>query len=157
MKEIVTLQGSRVQVDDIDFEYVNQWTWYSSPKGYVHRIVYVNETREDIALHQVIGARMGISITPSVDHRNRIKTDCRRENLRTADQFEQQGNKGPNHNNKCGYRGVSKRKGYNKWRAILNRVELGHYDSPEDAARAYNKEALARYGVFAKLNEVSNG
>jgi hypothetical protein len=43
-----------------------------------------------------------------------------------------------------------------KWVARLTvngkRIEVGRYDSEEDAGRAFNNASLLHHGVFAKLN-----
>ena len=57
------------------------------------------------------------------------------------------------------YRGVSKgNKGL--YRAMLNykgkRYYLGNYENEIDAARAYNKAALAIIGDYALINELPN-
>ena len=92
-----------------------------------------------------------------IDHVNRIKTDNRIENLRECDRSLNNGN----HrlirlNNKSGYRGVSWAAGYRKWWAQLSskgvHYNLGYYDTPEDAAIAYDKAAVEHFGEFATLN-----
>lgn len=154
MREIVSGQGIKIQVDDDDYDFLNQWTWHISPRGYAHRTLYRSGTFQDIALHDLVGLRMGISITPTIDHKDGNKLNCQRSNLRTATQFQQQGNRGPSKTNKCGYRGVSKRKGYERWVAYINRFFIGSYETPEEAALAWNKEATRRYGSFARLNKI---
>ena len=56
------------------------------------------------------------------------------------------------------YKGVSKRKGRNRWRSTLmvNRkcVYDEYFDNEVDAAIAYNKKALEYFGEFAVLNYV---
>lgn len=55
-----------------------------------------------------------------------------------------------------GFKGVYKAKG--RFRAQLCnhklRLSLGYYDTPEEAALAYNKKAVELYGDLAKLNQV---
>jgi hypothetical protein len=52
------------------------------------------------------------------------------------------------------YKGVSRRCG--KWYAYINvegqQVGLGLYEQEIDAARAYNRAAVAQYGSHASLN-----
>lgn len=58
--------------------------------------------------------------------------------------------------NTSGYRGVTKRNPYNKWRASIKvnkkSFHLGDFDSPIDAAIAYDKAALGYLGQRARLN-----
>ncbi len=54
------------------------------------------------------------------------------------------------------YVGVSWKKSHKKWRAIIGKdgktYFLGYYDSPIDAALAYDKKARELYGEMAKTN-----
>jgi len=60
--------------------------------------------------------------------------------------------------NETGYRGVCRNK--QKWaaRIVYNHrcIFLGIFDTPEQAAQAYNSAALKIYGNKARLNEVAN-
>lgn len=88
-----------------------------------------------------------------VDHINRNKLDNRLENLRIVDNTGNGANRAiiPN---SVGYKGVYKN--YNKWIAqvtILNKVtHLGRFNTPEEAAQAYNEAALHHYKECAVLN-----
>lgn len=88
-----------------------------------------------------------------VDHINKDKLNNRLSNLRVVTYT---GN-GANRNiikNSVGYKGVYRN--YDKWIAqitILNKVtHLGRFNSPEEAANAYNDAALTYYGECAVLN-----
>lgn len=54
------------------------------------------------------------------------------------------------------YKGVSWKKSHMKWVAQIHidgaRKHIGIFDSEIDAAHAYDKAAIAAYGMFAKLN-----
>ncbi len=81
---------------------------------------------------------------------NGSKLDCRLENLDWATMSELRRQQ----SGTAGYRGVS-RDG-NKYRAVLydagQRIYLGVYNTPEDAARAYNEESIKRFGETKSLN-----
>ena len=82
-----------------------------------------------------------------VDHKNRIKTDNRWNNLRLATNSENGKNKANNGNayvnNKSGFRGVSSHRS-GKYRARLRGRNLGRlYDTAEEAAAAYREAARA--------------
>jgi len=64
--------------------------------------------------------------------------------------------RGLRRDNKSGYIGVKKYKRKRQWAAILTLmgkpVYIEYFDSPEEAARARDKEAKKYRGEFAKLN-----
>lgn len=49
---------------------------------------------------------------------------------------------------------------FRKWIAKIrkdgNQLYIGSYDTPEEAAKAYNVKAVELYGVKAKLNEIND-
>jgi hypothetical protein len=81
---------------------------------------------------------------------NSMKLDCRLENLEwtTMSGLRRQEAKFE------GYRGVSK--DGNKYRAVIydngERVYLGAFDTPFDAAKAYDEESIRRFGFTNSLN-----
>lgn len=91
-----------------------------------------------------------------IDHKNGIRTDNRLENLREATEIGNSGNRGPNKNNKSGFKGVFRSKASGKWTAQISlngrHTHLGMWDAPEDAAKAYDAASLAHFGEFAKTN-----
>lgn len=83
-----------------------------------------------------------------IDHINEIKSDNRIANLRDVDQSTNLLNQSkPQKNNTTGFRGVTFSKSTNKYRAQLmirgKQYELGRFDTPEEAHKAY----LFRKGV----------
>lgn len=91
-----------------------------------------------------------------VDHINRDKHDNRIENLRAATQTQNCMNRGSTEKKDIGskYKGVSPSK--KRWRAYIQGDYLGTFKVEEDAAKAYNKEALKRFGKFAKPNKIED-
>ena len=77
----------------------------------------------------------------AIDHINGDRTDNRFVNLREADWSQNQQNRGRQINNKSGYMGVSWDSHAGKWRAGIRSNgksrNLGSFDSPEDAYKAY--------------------
>jgi hypothetical protein len=61
-------------------------------------------------------------------------------------------------NNTSGYKGVNFQCG--KWHAKithhLTQYHLGYFNTPEEAARAYDNAAKKRHGIFARLNFPDN-
>ena len=88
-----------------------------------------------------------------IDHINGDPTDNRIENLREATVSENLHNQRRSHkNNKTGVLGVQWRPMKNKFRARITvsgkEISLGHFDSIEDAEKAY-LEAKAKLHLFA--------
>ncbi len=70
-------------------------------------------------------------------------------------------NHGLNKNNTSGYKGVINVSKHSRmktrvWVASIKvnykTIRLGYYETPEEAALAYNKAALKYHGVYARLN-----
>lgn len=91
----------------------------------------------------------------TIDHRNRIGTDNRWENLREATQGQNMLNRAPR-KSQTPYRGVWKQG--NSYAAYITvnkeRIRLGSFTNPEAAARAWNVAAVQHHGAFAQLNKI---
>ena len=71
-----------------------------------------------------------------IDHRNRVKTDNRWENLRDTDRSTNQLNTGIRKDNTSGVKGVSWDESHKKWAVSYCGQYLGQYDTIFDAAAA---------------------
>lgn len=95
----------------------------------------------------------------TVDHINRNRKDNRRENLRICTQMQNTWNTGLRPNTAVPFKGVSlrKEKTSNPYRVSIRcagkKYEVGNFDCPEEAARAYDAKAVELFGEFAKTNE----
>jgi len=92
--------------------------------------------------------------TDQLDHINGDKDDNRIENLRVANDSQNQANVGLSRRNKSGVKGVSWNARRKKWTAEI-RVNtkgkhLGYFDRIEDAACAYAAAAERFRGEFAR-------
>ena len=155
LKNVITL------VDDVDFEWARQSMWYYYPfPGYVVRTYWSKELKRYIGvfLHREILHRMGYTDFEQTDHINRKPLDNRRCNLRVATVQQSSCNRGVRSDNKSGYKGVCWDKAMQKWHARLVtkgvKKQLGYFDTPQEAAKAYNTAAQKYHGEFAYLNEV---
>ena len=157
MIELIPLSGGRVAiVDEEDYESVKDFRWHFNPKtGYVYRYGLNEKTGKhgSIYLHrQIMGFPDNL-----VDHKDGVKVNCRRSNLREATPSQNQYNK-----RKQAKKSASKFKGVTKseysWVARIHhnkkRLWLGAYKTEEEAAIAYNSKAKELFGEFAVLNNV---
>lgn len=92
-----------------------------------------------------------------VDHENHIVDDNRIGNLRKANYQQNCRNRKIVKTNKSGFKGVHFwKKGKGWWRAVIYinyKIKLiGQFDTPELAAKAYDKAAIENFGEFANLN-----
>lgn len=157
MKTITLTQGKVALVDDEDFERINQFKWYYG-EGYAIREIQTGvgrKARKTIRMHRMV------TDTPEgmeVDHINHDKLDNRKTNLRVCNRLANGKNKMMSKRNKSGYKGVHAR--YGRWVAVIRfnwkLYHLGVFDTPEEAARAYNKAAVEYFGEYAYLNEGLN-
>lgn len=144
-------------VDDDDYEDLNSHKWHlSGPEGnlYVSRKSKAGEGRErTIMMHRQILRLLSGEVC---DHRNGIRTDNRRVNLRRCTYAENAMNGCMQKNNTSGYKGVSWHKDNRRWSAHIQdkgkSVHLGSFFCLIKAARAYDEAAKERFGEFARLN-----
>lgn len=113
--------------------------------GYPHKKGYLTVSIEGkkFLLHRLVWMfHYGAFPKQQIDHINGIKTDNRIENLREANDSEnQQNQKKPPASNTSGFLGVTKYKKRDNWVAGIKingkRINLGYFDTPEEAHEAY--------------------
>ena len=131
--------------------------------GYVSIYLNVGGHGYNILAHRLAWF-MSYGVWPEnfIDHINQEKDDNRLVNLREATCTQNQMNKGKylthtqTHTRTITHGvfvGVDQMKS-GRWRAICARKYLGCYDTPEEAALAYNKEAKRKFGEYAHQNDV---
>jgi hypothetical protein len=155
MKLIPVTRGKFAQVDDEDFDRINQWRWQLSSEGYVFRRIWkrIDDPRKTSSMHrEVLRTPVGFN----TDHIDHDKLNNCKSNLRTCSEHENQGNSFLRKNNTSGFKGVCFDKNRKTWFAQIRntstRIRMGGFSSPEEAARAYDKKALEVFGKFARLN-----
>lgn len=135
-------QGKFALVDRTDFEWLNQWNWAAIKSGNT----YYATRSSGILMHREI---LKPPTNLEVDHVNGDGLDNRRANLRAVTRTENLRHRNTFRNNKSGFKGVSFNPVNGKWRATLN---IGTYDSAEEAAQAYDKVIRRLFGSLAKTN-----
>ena len=114
-----------------------------------HRNVYINAVRYSVS-RVVIKWMTGEEPPKTVDHCGGDPANDKWENLRPATMLEQGWNRRLRKDNTSGFRGV--RRDGKGWMARINeggvRRYLGTYDTPEEAAAAYEAEAPRIRGEF---------
>lgn len=151
--EIPLSRGLVALVDEGDYDRVCAiGKWYANPS---YRTFYARKNfwRDG----RTITTRMHTLITGwgYVDHINGNGLDNRRINLREADASSNAKNRCRRSDNTTGFKCIDLRPS-GRWRAWIfydgRKHSLGQFETPEEAARAYDAAASVAYGEFARLN-----
>lgn len=168
-------KGKFAQVDDEDYEELNQYTWWVKTVGttiYAERFEKLpNKKRKLLMMHrQLLNLKERFEIGDHIDHDG---LNNQKNNLRKASVSENAKNRTSMKGSSSSYLGVSIRfnkvKYYSKkedtyttyifgpfWRAAIKvfgkPVELGQFKNEIDAAKAYNEAAIKHHGEFANPN-----
>lgn len=159
MKRILLTKGKFALVDDKDFDYLNQFNWCFSSKGYASKrgkiINYKYPEGRTILMHRLI---MGAVKGQDVDHINFNKLDNRRKNLRLCSRAENLWHKAKTKiKSSSRFKGVHWQKADKVW--VTQIMKDGKYKRETfkdelSAAKRYNQLALVLHGKFAYLNKV---
>lgn len=158
MKLITLTQGKFAQVDDDDYEWLNQWKWHVQLANNKYYVVGYLEKDKYQYMHRVI---MGIKDKNIfIDHKDKNPLNNQRDNLRIATRSE-------NNINRIKYSGISKYKGvniqinrrgdkvYTYWIAVCTKdkkIYKKSFKEEKEAALWYNQKAKELHGEFAVLN-----
>lgn len=159
MKLIPLSQGLFAQVDDDDFEFLDQWKW-SADKSYNTWYARRTEHLGNCKLVRIRMHRLIMQITDRkvfIDHKDGNGLNNQKDNLRICSCS----NNGANRRVKAGtskYLGVNWDKQNNRWKAQIHKnglnYYLGNFKNETDAAIAYNNAATIHHGEFANLNKI---
>ena len=152
----IPLGNNKFTIVDAEDEYLTRWKWHACCDG---RYVCRNKPNPaggfagSIRMHrQILDAPDGVE----VDHADRDGLNNRRSNLRLASRSQNMANIGKPKTNTSGFRGVSWKKATQRWAASIKVRQqpkaLGYFDTPEEAARAYDQAAKEAWGEFAYQN-----
>lgn len=140
-------------IDAADAGLVARHLWCAVPGGkgwYARTSVWKDGKQVALFLHQLLCDEG----SPMVDHWDRDGLNCRRSNLRPATRSQNAAN--------CLPRGDRLLKGVTLykpgvWLAQISfqrkRRHIGYFDTPEDAAAAYDAKARELHGEFARTND----
>ena len=139
-------------VDDKDFDRVNAFSWIARR---THNVIYAVRSdthRGTTYLHRFI---LEPQEDEKIDHIDHNGLNCTRGNMRIVSHQANMINRRTS--NETGYRGVYHEKRTDRYCAQIkdlkgNRYSLGTFDTPEEAAHAYNEAARLYHGEFARLN-----
>lgn len=144
--------GRVALIDDEDYELVAKHRWH------VFEVQRNGRTNGPYARTGHIFMHTMLSGWPRVDHIDHDGLNNQRSNLRPATATQNKANQRPRLDSKVSaYKGVFRtRKGRRRWGARIriagSHADLGYFDSPEEAARAYDAAALKAWGEYAFLN-----
>jgi hypothetical protein len=151
MKVIYTRKGQEIFVDDEDYESLSQYVWWISEEGYASRSCRGTGRNRIVLMHrQIMGLDEGDKAL--VDHRNKIKHDNQRLNLRVCNKAQNAWNTGKTIFNTTGFKGIYLRKSGRYGASIRHlgrNIHLGTFDTAEEAHAAYCNAATQLHGEFA--------
>jgi len=148
------------EIDDADWDLIKPYEWRAIWNGnHWYAVTSEKDTvtgkTHHIYMHRLI---MGEPVGKLVDHIDDDGLQNRRYNLRVANRSQNSQNTRPQQGTATGYKGVwvVKQKDRVRYGARINysghRINLGVFDTPEQAARAYDLKAKELFGVYAQPN-----
>jgi hypothetical protein len=154
MKLIPLTKGYFAQVDDEDFDFLNQWKWRAGVRGSRVYAIRRGEDGKTVLMHRVILSVNDRKV--DVDHKIGNGLDNTRGNIRWCTRSQNSMNKDKIRGLSSCYKGVCWDKGRNKWRVsvVINGVckTVGRFEDEIEAAKAYDEKAKELYGEFARPN-----
>jgi hypothetical protein len=155
--------GLYALVDDDTYTWAqhSRWLRKRGPKR-ATQYAYRRTRGPDGKVREEFLHRLVLGLAPSdprqVDHADLNGLDNQRRNLRAATPSENFANRNPRKDTKTGFKGVSRHRASGKWQVKIafNRTcyPLGLYESPQEAAEAYNVAATLVHRDFARLNVI---
>lgn len=147
--------GTHFKIDADIVDAFSKYNWYLNSKGYIQRC---NTGLPKMMLHWFV-LNTDSSHEYPIDHINRDRTDCRRENLRIVTAGQNSMNRSIGRNNTTGYVGVCYVDGKNIYRAKISlnnrNINLGQSVSPVVCAQMYNLAADFLFGEYrGHINDV---
>ena len=149
--KIPLTQGYFAEVDDEDYEKVNQHSWYASIEEHT---VYARSEQGGSMHRLILSLKKGDK--READHRDGNGLNNRRYNLRICSRQQNCYNKRPQQGGTSRFKGVSWSRKVNKWQAYIGfnnkGIYLGYYSDQQVAAIRYDMAAIYFFGQFARIN-----
>lgn len=155
IKRIRLKSGKYAFVDEKDYSIVCGFKWRELI-DVSRRYVITSRNKKTIYMHRLI---MNAKKRQIIDHIDGNQVNNTRSNLRFCNNKQNQMNaKKQNRKTTSRFKGVYYHKGRNKWLAQIQKngkwYYCGIYLSEKEAAIAYNKQAIKKFGEFSRLNKV---
>lgn len=154
MRLLPTTNGPWAMVSDEDFHTCLAYTWSLNKSGYPQGYRTGARKKGDhgvFYLHKFIAQRMGLGDC-EIDHKDEVKHNCQRGNLRPATRAQNVMNQGPRKSNKLGVKGVRFLDGRYYARIMVDgkEIPLGGYATLDEASAARLGAERYYFGEFAK-------
>jgi hypothetical protein len=155
--EIPLTRGYVTRIDDADRVFTDGHRWTAAVEPSRRAVYAVGKVNgRAVYLHSLLAPDWA-----EVDHVDGDGLNNCRYNLRDGAGFRNNANKVMLRNNTSGYKGVGWNKRKSKWRAsiMINRksIFLGYFNTPEEAADAYDQAAVRYFGEYALTNAMLAG
>lgn len=150
MAETIKLPGGyKTIVDECDFFELRRYRWHPHGPSPIYAARGGGKNIITMQKH-IMGSRPGCV----VDHKNGNALDNRRCNLRFCTPMQNRWNSACRRTSKTGYKGVSVIRSDFIARIQVNgqKIYLGFFNDPKEAAMAYDIAAKKYYGEFARTN-----
>ena len=160
VKRIELSNGGYALIDEIDLPLVAGYRWYGVNDG-KNRYAIAHTKKDNgknttVKMHRLICT--GVKI---VDHKDGNGLNNHRSNLRDGSGPKNNRNRNCNESNISGFKGVHTEKRTGRFDVRIcslgKRYCLGTYQTAEEAAKAYDKAAVERFGEYARLNFPAEG
>ena len=147
-----TFKGEEFYFDLEDYEKIKDYCWSINNQGYV---VTKNNDDQYILMHRLILDLKQYTTGNEVDHIKHRKYDNRKSQLRIVTRSQNQMNTSIRVNNTSGKTGINWSKSHNKWQVRISknksRVEIGYFDSFQDAIKARERAEKKYHKEWAYL------